>query len=238
MTAKFTKLCMVRLREEQGGFADSGNPFGILSWMDRHVEFEEGLTFRELLECLSPWGDAVGVMVGMDFEAWLGAASAPKPPVAEDPKERIVRVEIRPSISVDRDETTMIAEVSVQWDVFGVLDQPDEDNGHTFDVIGLDFTHPSVYADLPLVIRTNAEVSDIMTRGDNAPWNQEPAIHPTSDGKVIGFAVSPNVVDTVLYGLLGDITMIGSPERAQQKRDAIIKQIEAIKATESDQAGE
>jgi hypothetical protein len=169
-------------------------------------------------------------MVGMDFDAWKAAASMSAPPVSEDPRERIVRVEARPSIVVDRDVTTFVANVSIEWGVYGVLEEPDEAGGTTFAVIGLDLTHPSVYAALPLVLARNAAVSDIMAGGGTPPWKQEPAIHPTADGKVNGFAVSTSVVDAVLYGLLGELAAIGSPDDGQEKAASIASETEAIMA--------
>ena len=228
MTAKFMRSGKVHLGDEQGEFADSSNPVEILSWMGRHAEFEDGLTFRELLLCLSPWSAVVDVMVGMDFAAWSMAASQPAPQPSDEPRERIVRVEVRPFIVVNRDERTRMANVEVEWEVFGVLEEPDEADGHTFDVIGLDLTHPSVYADLPIVIRQEAEVSDVMTGGETAPWNEEPAIHATADGNVKGFTVFPNVADTVLYGLLGELTAIGSPHDVQEKIGTIVSSVEAF----------
>jgi hypothetical protein len=184
MTAKFMRSGTVLLEDDTERFGDRDNPVEILDWMRRHVEFEDGLTFRELLLCLSPWSSVVDVMVHMDFAAWTRAVSLPSPQLSDDPRERVARVEVRPYIVVSRDEGTGMANVEVEWEVFGVLEQPDEADGHTFDVIGLDLTHPSVYADLPIVIRKEAEVSDVMVGGETHPWNEEPAIHATADGKV------------------------------------------------------
>ncbi|MCV9963937.1 hypothetical protein OIU34_18835 [Pararhizobium sp. BT-229] len=231
MTAKFMRSGKVLLEDAPERFGDRDNPVEILNWMRRLVEFEDGLTFRELLLCLSPWSSVVDVMVRMDFAAWTHAASQPAPQPSDDPRQRVVRVEVRPYIVVSRDERTRMANVEVDWEVFGVLEQPDEVDGHTFDVIGLDLTHPSVYADLPIVIRKDAEVSDVMAGGGTHPWNEEPAIHATSDGKVKGFMVFPNVVDTVLYGLLGELTVIGSPDDVQEKIGTIVSGAEAFLAS-------
>ncbi|MBY3433015.1 hypothetical protein HFN89_02325 [Rhizobium laguerreae] len=238
MSARFTRSGKVFLDSGSGECADPGNPFEILSWMDDHAEFEEGLTFRELLTCLSPWSAVIDVMLGMDFAAWQAAAATPAPPVPSDPRERLVRVEARPAIHVDRDETTRIANMSIGWDVFGVLEQPDEVDGRNVDVIGLSLTHPSVYADVPLVLASSAEVVDVMTLGDSPPWDEEPAIHPTADGNVAGFAVSANVVEAVLYGLLGDLASAGSPEDVKQKAEAVVRKAEAIMAAAGERAGE
>ncbi|MDW9478638.1 hypothetical protein GOB57_07965 [Sinorhizobium meliloti] len=71
-----------------------------------------------------------------------------------------------------------------------------------------------------------------MTLGPNPPWNQESAIHATADGKVRGFTVFPTVIDAVLYGLLGDLTVIGSPDDAQEKVQSILRETEAVMAVE------
>jgi hypothetical protein len=230
MTAKFTRSGKVILDEESGEFADAGNPFEILSWMDSHAEFEEGLTFMELLDCLSPWSVVIDAMLGMDFNAWKSAASQPSPPVSEDPRDRIVRVEARPSIMVDRNDETLVANISIEWDVFGVLEEPDEADGRSFEVTGISLRHPSEYANLPLVFTRSAEVSDVMTIGVTPPWNSEPAIHPTADGKVKGFEASSTVVGAVLYGFLGDIASTGSPDDREEKVETIVSTIEKIRA--------
>jgi hypothetical protein len=229
MSAKFARNGKVILDEERGEFADSGNPFEILSWMDSHAEFEVGITFRELLECLSPWSVVIDAMLGMDFDAWKAAASLPAAPVSDDPRERIVRIEVRPSIMVDRDDETLVANVSIEWDVYGVLEQPDEADGRTIEVIGISLRHPSEYADLPLVFTGSADVSDIMTIGVTEPWNSEPAIHPTADGKVKGFAVSTTVVGAVLYGFLCDLASTGSPDDREEKVEAIVGKLDEIR---------
>lgn len=229
MSAKFTRTGKVILDEESGELADAGNPFEILSWMDNHAEFEEGLTFVELLDCLSPWSVVIDAMLGMDFNAWKSAASKPAPPVS-DPRERIVRVEVRPSIMVDRDDETLVANISIEWDVFGVLEEPDEADGRRFEVTGIALRHPSEYADLPLVFTRSAEVCDVMTIGVTPPWNSEPAIHPTADGKVKGFEASTTVVGAVLYGFLGDLASTGSPDDREEKVDMIVGTIEKIRA--------
>lgn len=224
MTATFTRWGRVVLADEASTFADPDNPFEILSFMDRHVEFVEGLTFRDLLVCLTPWKAVVEHIVDMDFDAWLEAASKPAPELSEDPRERIARVEVRPFISVDRDDESKLADVSITWDVFGVLERPDEADGVTFDVVGLSLRHPSAYASLPLVIRREADVSDIMTLGSDA---MEAAIHPTGDDGVRGFTASPTVVNTVLYGLLGELAIGGSPDARDEKAAAIVRSVEA-----------
>ncbi|MCS4090022.1 hypothetical protein [Rhizobium sp. BK176] len=230
MTAKFTRSGKVILDEENGEFADAGNPFEILSWMDSHAEFEDGITFRELLDCLAPWSVVIDAMLGMDFNSWKAAAGLPAPPVSDDPRERIVRIEVKPSLLVDRDDETLVANVSIEWDVSGVLEQPDEADGRTFEVTGISLRHPSEYANLPLVFVSSAEVSDIMTIGVTPPFNSEPAIHPTADGQVKGFAVSTTVLSAVLYGFLGDLASTGSPEDRAEKIETIVGKIEEIRA--------
>ena len=225
MTATFTRWGRVVLADEASTFADPDNPFEILSFMDRHVEFEEGLTLRDLLVCLSPWKAVVEQMVGMDFDAWLEATSKPAPALSDDPRERVVSVEVRPFLSVDRDDDSKMADVSITWDVFGVLEQPDEAHGVTFDVVGLSLRDPSSYASLPLVIRREAKVSDIMTLGSDA---MEAAIHPTGDDGVRGFTASPTVVNTVLYGLLGELAIGGPPDARDEKAAAIVRSVEAV----------
>lgn len=225
MTATFTRWGRVVLADEASTFADSANPFEILSFMDRHVEFVEGLTFRDLLVCLSPWKAVIETMLGMDYDAWLEATSRPVPELSEDPRERIVRVEVRPFICVDRNDESKLAEVSISWDVFGVLEQPDEADGVTFDVVGLSLRHPSTYASLPLVICTEAKVSDIDTLGRDP---KEAVVHPTGDGGVKGFIISPTVVNAILYGLLGELAIGGSPGTRDEKAAAIARGVEAV----------
>jgi hypothetical protein len=224
MTATFTRLGKVVLDDEASTFADDDNPFDILSWMGRPVELVDGTTIRDILICLSPWKAVVEQIVGMDFDAWLVATAKPAPELSDDPRERIVRVEVRPFISVDRHDDSKLADVCVTWDVFGVLEQPDEADGVTFDVVGLSLRHPSAYASLPLVIKREAEVSDIMTLGSTA---MEPAIHPTGDDGVRGFITTPTVVNTVLYGLLGELASGGSPEVRDEKAASIVRSVQA-----------
>jgi hypothetical protein len=230
MAAKFTRAGKLFLDEESGEFAAADNPFEILSWMDMHAEFEEGLTFREILDCLSPWSAVIDAMLGMDFASWKAAAAMPTPAVSEDPRERMVRIEVRPSIMVDRDDETLLADISVEWDVCGVLEQADEADGRKFEVTGISLRHPSEYAHLPIVFVRTADVSDVMTIGVTEPWNSEPAIHPTADGKVKGFEVTATVVGTVLYGFLGDLASTGSPEDREEKVEAIVAKIEEIRS--------
>lgn len=225
MTATFTHWGKVILADEEHTYADAENPFEILSFMDRHVEFVEGLTFRDLLVCLSPWKAVVEQMIGMDFDAWLEATSKPAPELSEDPRERIVRVEVRPFISVDRDDESKLADVSITWDVFGVLEQPDEAHGATFDVVGLSLSHPSTYASLPLVIRSEATVSDIDTLGSDP---KEAVVHATGDDGVRGFTTTPTVVNTILYGLLGELAIGGAPDARDEKASAIVRSVEAV----------
>jgi hypothetical protein len=225
------KSGMVALEENAKRVGDRDNPGEILEWMHRLVQFEDGLTLREFMHCLSPWSAIIDAMADMDFDAWMRAMTQPAPPLSDNPRERLVRVEVRPFIVVNRDERTCMARVKVEWEIFGVLEEPDEHDGRRFDIIGLDLTHPSVYADLPVVIREEAEVSDVMVGCDAAPWNQEPSIHATADGKVRGFTVYPSVVDAVIYGFFEKLSSSGSPDDVQEKIETIVAGVEAIWAT-------
>jgi hypothetical protein len=44
--------------------------------------------------------------------------------------------------------------------------------------------------------------------------------------------VFPNVLDTVLYGLLGELTTIGSPDDVEEKIGTIVRGAEAFLASE------
>lgn len=227
MTAMFTKAGKVSLLDgDKARDADISNPVDILSWMRNRAEFEEGLTFFGLLECLAPWSPVVSMIAGMDFDAWKAACKAPSP--QEPILDPLLRIEIRPSVSVFRVEETSLADVSVEWQVFGVLEQPYECDGRTIDSIGLNLTHPSIYADLQVIICNEASIEDVMTGGDVAPWDKEEAIHPTEDGHVKGFTVSPTVVNTIFYGILGDISSCGSPDDVVKTSDVIIRAVEEI----------
>lgn len=236
MAARFTRSGTVVLDEGMRR-ADVANPFDILHWMDEHVSFEDGLTFLELLECLVPWSAVVSVVASFDFDEWLKAARTEYDASGDPACETIAGVEISASIEVFRHDETGVAEVTTRWEPSGRLAEPDTDNGITFDIVGLDLTHPSRYARVPISIVATASVDDIMTNGKAAPWNMEPAIHPTADGGVKSFSVSPNVVDTVLYGLLGDITCAGTPERGQEVRERIASDVALIAAGHFDQSG-
>nr|WP_250808153.1 hypothetical protein [Neorhizobium tomejilense] len=192
--------------------ADINNPMDILGWMNEGLDLEEGITFKEIVRCLAPWSAAVSHIVHCDFDALVARCDEGVPEDHILLREDYVCVEVNPSIGIDREEHAPVANVSVEWNAFGRLRSPIVDHGQSTHVTGLSLRHPAEYAHLPVVIGQTATVSDIMTGGTAAPWNMEPALHPTSDGGVASFTATPTVIDTLLYGLLDEVRHAGSDD--------------------------
>ena len=222
MSVTFTKSGAV-LRENG---VDTKSPYDILSWMGEVVRIEDGITFFELIRCLSPWSEATARIARCNFDILLAEAAKPFDSASLPESERISRVEIRPFIEVFRDEETKAAEVTISWEPFGVLEEPAVYDGIICEVVGLELSHPSKYAHVPIVIVNEAKVSDVMTGGKTAPWNMEPAIHPTVDGGVTSFFAVPTVIATLLYGLIDEVTAAGTPDEAAAKVAYIVEELE------------
>lgn len=218
MTAKFTRDGIVQLDNGERQVSAS-DPFDILRWMDERIELDEGITFLEIMDCLSPWSAIVGTMGNFDFDAWHAAASL-CPGESLPANETLKAVEIRGSISVDRDDLG-VAEVSIEWNAFGRLMEPDGLPGHETDVIGLTLSPPARYSRLPVTMPYTASVDDVMCGGSSPPWNKLPAVHPTEDGGVTSFTVAPTVLMTIIYGLLADVTAAGTPAEAACKLERV-----------------
>jgi len=131
------------------GDGDLG-PVAIMRHLHDDVSLEEGLTVRDLFECLAPFGPVLSLLGELDFDAWLDEVRQP----ASGPSE-FSYIELHRTIDLMKQPRVDVPVVhDDSWCVRAVLGKPHEDEYMRQQVTsyGIDFLPGRRLANLPVVV--------------------------------------------------------------------------------------
>jgi len=221
----------IREHDSEVRYADPADQFAIFQLFRAHTIFEEGLTLRQLMKALRPWKGVLSQAAWMDFDAWLAAADKTHvTDVAEnDTDEDVVSVEIYCIIDLYRQDNGTL-NISSHWDFHGRFAKPvDLGSGHLTDVCGLSFTAPKEFANVPIFINPVPSIHDIAV---GPPEGKRPILSEASPGAYDRIELTPTLFETVILGLLDNLSFHGDPEDTEDRRDEIVGMVAEIKARE------
>lgn len=212
-------------------FADPADHLAIFELFRAHTIFEEGLTLRQLMKALRPWKNVLNKAAWMDFDAWLTAADKTHitDAAGSDIDEEIVSVEIYCILDLYRADNGTL-NIGSHWDFHGKFAKPiDLGSGHLTDVCGLSFTSPKEFANVPIIINPIPSIHDIAV---GPPEGKRPILSETSPGAYERIELTPSLFETVILGLLDNLSFHGDPEDAEDRGQQIAGMVAGIKARE------
>jgi hypothetical protein len=225
----------IREHNSEVRYADPADQFAIFQLFRAHTIFEDGLTLRQLMKALRPWKNVLDRAAWMDFDAWLTAADKTHVTDVNDPDadENVVSVEIYCIIDLYRQDNGTL-NIGTHWDFHGRFAKPvDLGSGHLTDVCGLSFTAPKEFANVPILINPVPSIHDIAV---GPPEGKRPILSEASPGAYSRIELTPTLFDTVILGLLDNLSFHGDPEDTEERRDEIVGMVAEIKEREEAKA--
>lgn len=213
-------MILVREHDEADRYLDIDDPLAILNCLRAGVEFEDGLTVRQLMKALRPWGDVIGHLAWMDFEAWFESVDQTyliSVAAEHDGEQELSCLEIYNVISVHRFEAG-VAHLSSRWDFHGRYAKPEVVMGRLEEVCSLSFTSPRSYANLPIKIIEKATVEDIRV---GPPDGMRPILFESLAGSHDELKTYSSFFDVVILGFLDNLSFYGDPEDAEERAEYI-----------------
>ncbi len=218
-------------------FADVEDQFAIFELFRARTVFEDGLTLRQLMKALRPWKNVLNKAAWMNFDAWL--TSADKTHVVDadedDIDEEIVAVELYCILNLHRSDSGTLY-IDTHWDYHGKFAQPiDLGVGYLTDTCGLTFMSPKKFANVPIIIDPVPSIHDIAV---GPPDGKRPILSDNLPNAYDRIELTPTLFDTVILGLLDNLSFHGDPEDAEDRGEEIAGMVADIKAQIEATAGE
>lgn len=229
-----SRIAIFEHRDEMR-YADVDDPMDILHWLRASVEFEEGLTVRQLMKSLRPWKETIGHLAWMDFDAWFSSIDkthlVPVDAEIDDEEPDLECLEIYNIISIHRYEEEKVAYISDHWDFHARYVRPTVSMGMEIDTCSVSFSPPHIYANLPIKIDVKTDVIDLAV---GPPEGMRPILKEAMPGSFDHLSVPPTFFDTVILGFLDNLSFHGTPNEAQEAGDHIFGLVAEIKDRQLD----
>lgn len=223
------------------------------------IEFEDGLTVRDLFLNLEPWAEQMEQLSQMDFQAFCDECRKPAAP-----DEDLDHVLIRPigriaaipdyersnsrDLSWFRDRkaiTTDRFHMEFRWDTITILKEPryDSDADHTFTGVSTDMSPLSEWGHCPV------KLVETMVLADDSLWGHRMGHLSTSEplfnqgnplvtanyhkdhlsGLSVNVEMEPNFMETLVRGVFWGWGFHYSPAQRDDARNEVIEAINELK---------
>ncbi|MFA5490718.1 MAG: hypothetical protein WC284_16175 [Candidimonas sp.] len=229
---------------------NEGDQNFILRYLRNEVEFEDGLTLRELFSCLDHFGDIVGNMADMDYWGFSEEVKIPnmtdrgfshlkiigKFAIDVVPRyERTKKIEKNPKSSVLRQlgvgEPIITNEFEFEnsWDILGIPKNPEVDpfSGTTIDSYSLSFIPMDEIADLEVKIEPNVELFDMSIFSNHTDDNSgilnvsnKHVLRHEEKYPCLPMAITPTLYD-IIMGPIYDIGFDGTVSNRDERSDQL-----------------
>lgn len=221
----------VREHGEDVYFANPDDQLAIFKLFRARTVFEDGLTLRQLMKALRPWKNVLNKAAWMNFDAWLTAADRTHVTDADDSDidEEIVSVEIYCILYLHRFDNGSL-NIASHWNYHGKLAKPiDLGSGYLTDICGLTFMSPKKFANVPIIINLIPSIHDIAV---GPPEGKRPILSEASPGAYERIELTPTLFETVILGLLDNLSFHGDPEDAEERGEEIAGMVADIQVRE------
>ncbi len=219
-------------RDVETGVIETSDPRAILDHMRTSVQFEEGLTVRQLMKALKPWKDVLGRLAWMDFDAWFTAIDKTYiAPVTSDTdsdgEPDVVCLELYSVVNIHRSDEGELS-LDFYWDFHGRYSTPFIDHDMKHETCSLSFSNPVTYANLPIKIVDDACVID---HSVGPPEGRRPVLADKMPGVYSSVTVPRSFFDLIVLGFLDNISFHGSPDEMGEVREAVYESVRELKET-------
>jgi hypothetical protein len=216
------------------GDGDLG-PVAIMRHLHDDVSLEEGLTVRDLFECLAPFGPVLSLLGELDFDAWLDEVRQP----ASGPSE-FSYIELHRTIDLMKQPRVDVPVVhDDSWCVRAVLGKPHEDEYMRQQVTsyGIDFLPGRRLANLPVVVAETGLLREFSDRKNGAWILSGSSRLVRRDGhrdrelvRSIAIDAHPTFLSTIVRGFLYEIGFYGTPSDTSKIHQTVLDRLEKAKA--------